>query len=113
MQKLIINFTTSCWIPSCKALITFMKTLDKKIPNFQLYFNAKKYNSTNKVNITDKERYDALIGEIVTLVRAEESLKVYLNFHTRVELVDIKLLLHNIICIQQCISMHNIMRTHQ
>jgi hypothetical protein len=79
MQKLVTNFTTSCWIPSCKALITFMKTLDKKIPNFQLFLNAKKYNSTNKTNLTDKERYDALIGEINTLVGSEESLKIYCN----------------------------------
>lgn len=69
--ELVSNFNDSCWIPMAKALTPFLKTLDKKIPNFQLYFNAKKYNSTNKVDFTDKERYDSLVNSIVKLV--EES----------------------------------------
>ena len=78
MQNLITSFTTSCWIPSCKALIAFIKTLDKKIPNFQLYFNAKKYNSTNKVSLSDKERYDVFIEQIVEQVCLQrESFEIY------------------------------------
>lgn len=77
MQKLVSSFTTSSWIPSCKSLISFLKTVDKKILNFQLYFNAKKYNSTNKVTLSDKERYDVLVERIVEQVCSEESLKVF------------------------------------
>jgi hypothetical protein len=77
MQKLVSSFTTSSWIPSCKTIVSFFKTLDKKIPNFQLYFNAKKYNSTNKVSLSDKERYDVLVEQIVEQVCSEESLKVF------------------------------------
>jgi hypothetical protein len=81
IQKLVSSFTTSCWVPSCKALVTFMKTLDKKIPNFQLYFNAKKYNSTNKVNLSDKERYDIFIEQLVEQISAEETLKIHTFNH--------------------------------
>jgi hypothetical protein len=77
IQKLISSFTTSCWIPSCKTLVAFMKTLDKKIPNFQLYFNAKKYNSTNKVNLSDKERYDIFVEQLIEQVFAEKSLEMH------------------------------------
>jgi hypothetical protein len=77
IPKLITNFTTGCWVPCAKALIPFLKTLDKKIPNFQLYFNAKKYNSTNKTNLSDKERYDMLIEQIVEHVFTEEVCKIY------------------------------------
>lgn len=77
IPKLITNFTTSCWIPCAKALIAFFKTLDKTIPNFQLYFNAKKYNSTNKINITDKERYDIFIEQMVEQVFTKEVGKIY------------------------------------
>jgi hypothetical protein len=73
ITNLITSFTTSCWIPLSKALVSLLKTLDKKIPNFQLFFNAKKYNSTNKVNFTDKERYDVFIDELMKLVKTEVS----------------------------------------
>lgn len=86
MQKLVTSFTTSSWIPSCKAIISFLKTLDKKIPNFQLYFNAKKYNSTNKVTLSDKERYDVLFEQIVNLVLLEESIKIFVvDYHKWIE----------------------------
>lgn len=81
IQKLVTGFTTSCWIPSCKALVAFMKTVDKKIPNFQLYFNAKKYNSTNKVTLSDKERYDVLVEQIVEQIISDESLKIFVVDH--------------------------------
>lgn len=77
IPQLITNFTTSCWVPSAKSLVSFLKTLDKKIPNFQLYFNAKKYNSTNKVSLSDKERYDVFVEQIVEQVFAEEVCKTY------------------------------------
>ena len=77
ISKLITSFTTSCWVPCAKALIPFLKTLDKKIPNFQLYFNTKKYNSTNKTNLSDKERYDILIEQMVEYVFTEEVCKIY------------------------------------
>lgn len=83
MQKLVSSFTTSSWISSCKALVSFLKTLDKKIPNFQLYFNAKKYNSTNKVSLSDKERYDVLFKQIVEFVCQEESLKIFVTDHSK------------------------------
>jgi hypothetical protein len=77
IPSLITSFTTSCWVPSAKALVSFLKTLDKKIPNFQLFFNAKKYNSTNKVSLSDKERYDVFVEKIVEQVYTEESLKIH------------------------------------
>ncbi len=81
IQKLITSFTTSCWIPSCKTLISYMKTLDKKVANFQSYFNAKKYNSLNKVNYSDKDRYDALIIELIKNVKMEDTIKPFtVNF---------------------------------
>lgn len=83
IQKLISSFTISSWIPSCKAVITFLKTLDKKIPNFQLYFNAKKYNSTNKVNLSDKERYDVFVEQIVEQIILEESLKIFVTDYSK------------------------------
>lgn len=83
MQKLVSSFTTSSWIPSCKALVSFLKTLDKKIPNFQLYFNAKKYNSTNKVTLSDKDRYDVLFEQIVELVFQEESFTPFVTDYSK------------------------------
>jgi hypothetical protein len=81
IQKLVSSFNTGCWIPSAKALVVILKTLDKKITNFQLYFNTKKYNSTNKVNFTDKERYDTLVKELIQLVKTEDVLKPFVvNF---------------------------------
>ena len=77
IQKLVSSFTTNCWVPSAKTLISFLKTLDKKIVDFQLFFNTKKYNSANKVSFTDKERYDALIIELVRFVKTEDSLKPF------------------------------------
>lgn len=77
IPKLVTSFTTNCWIPSAKSLVVILKTLDKKITNFQLFFNLKKYNSTNKVNFTDKERYDVLVTELVKSVKMEESLKPF------------------------------------
>jgi hypothetical protein len=90
MQKLVSSFTTSSWIPSCKSLVSFLKTLDKKIPNFQLYFNAKKYNSTNKVTLSDKDRYDVLFEQIIGHIHQEESFKVFVTDHYKwiVELGD-------------------------
>ena len=81
IQKIISSFTTSCWTSSVKTLVLFLKTLDKKLPNFQLFLNAKKYNSTNKVNFSDKERYDVFVTELVKLVQTEDSLKSFcINF---------------------------------
>lgn len=77
IQKLVTSFTTSCWIPSCKTLIAFMKTLDKKISNFQLYFNSKKYNSTNKVSFSDKERYDVFVEQLVEQIKTDETIKLF------------------------------------
>jgi hypothetical protein len=77
IPSLITGFTTSCWVPSAKALIVFLKTLDKKIPNFQLFFNAKKYNSTNKVSLSDKERYDVMVEQLIEQVCIEESFKIH------------------------------------
>jgi hypothetical protein len=58
-----------------------MKTLDKKVANFQSYFNAKKYNSLNKVNYSDKDRYDALIIELIKNVKMEDTIKPFtVNF---------------------------------
>lgn len=68
-QELIKAFTTSCWQPLSKELIKTMKTLDKEIPNFQLYFNAKKYNNSKKQQYSDIERYkyfiDAMIDQLI------------------------------------------------
>jgi len=77
IQDLIKSFSTNSWIPLSKGLISILKTLDKKILNFQLYFNPKKYNSTNKVNYTDKERYDTLIGELIVYIKNETTLKMH------------------------------------
>lgn len=77
ISNLITSFTTSCWVPCAKALVAFLKTLDKKIPNFQLFFNAKKYNSTNKVSLSDKERYDVFVERLVEQVITEEVCKTY------------------------------------
>jgi len=83
MQKLVSSFTTSSWIPSCKAIVSFLKTLDKKIPNFQLYFNGKKYNSTNKVTLSDKERYDVFFEQIVDQVYLQESFKIFVTDYNK------------------------------
>jgi len=77
INKLVSSFSTNCWVPSAKALVGILKTLDKKIPNFQVFFNSKKYNSTNKVTFSDKERYDVLVSELVKLVATEDSLKPF------------------------------------
>ena len=52
IPSLISNFTTSCWVPGAKALIAFLKTLDK-------------------------ERYDVLIRQIVQHVLSEEVCLAY------------------------------------
>jgi hypothetical protein len=77
IQNLITEFTTSQWTTSCKSLISLMKTYDKKISNLQLYFNAKKFNNTNKVDYTDFQRYNKLIEQIIILLTTEETLKNY------------------------------------
>jgi hypothetical protein len=81
LQKLVASFSSNCWIPCSKSLVAFLKPLDKKISNFQLYFNAKKYNSTNKVTFSDKERYDALVCSLVEAVKSESSFGAFtVNF---------------------------------
>jgi hypothetical protein len=86
VSELVANFTDSCWVPMAKVLTPFLKSSDKKIQNFQLYFNPKKYNSTNKVNYTDKERYDVLVDEQVKLIETsgifEEFVTNYSNWIT-------------------------------
>jgi hypothetical protein len=68
----------SAWVPLCKALISFVKGYDKKIPNFQLYFNAKKYNSFHSVNLTDRERYNMLMNTIIEFLMVEEILQNFI-----------------------------------
>ena len=77
ISQLLTSFSSNCWIPFSKALIPYLKTLDKVIPDFQLYFNGKKFNSTKKLNLSDKERYDQLIDQIIFLVNTNDQFKQY------------------------------------
>lgn len=92
IYQLVTNFTTSCWIPLSKSVVSILKSGDKNIPNILVFLNAKKFNNANKIIASDKERYDALVNELISLVKLDESLQLYtINFNSYITELELTL----------------------
>lgn len=83
VSELVTSFTTSCWIPLSKLIISILKTADKVVPNFQSYMTAKKYYSMKKItSSTDKERFDDLIDRLLEVVTSTATFESYVTSYT-------------------------------